>query len=254
MSQFETRKILGIQFFTGTLESAVEHSLKGGLVVAPSGPGLAADLLKSVAYRRALTTADLVITDSGWMILLWRYFTGEYIPRHSGLKLMRALLDRPELKRYGTVFWVMPSIAEKEKNLHYLRSIGFPITNEDAYLAPHYSPMGELRDDTLIKILQDRKPSVIMLAIGGGVQERLGLTLRESLTYQPAIFCLGAAIAFLSGGQTNIPPWADKFYLGWLFRLISDPKKYWIRYWDAFGLFTLINRYRDQIPPLHDSK
>jgi UDP-N-acetyl-D-mannosaminuronic acid transferase (WecB/TagA/CpsF family) len=49
-----------------------------------------------------------------------------------------------------------------------------------------------------------------------GVQERLGYALRKQLSYKPAILCLGAAIAFLSGGQANIPNWADRLMLGWL--------------------------------------
>ncbi len=50
------------------------------------------------------------------------------------------------------------------------------------------------------------------------MQERLGYALRKQLSYKPAILCLGAAIAFLSGGQANIPNWADRLMLGWLFR------------------------------------
>ena len=38
-----------------------------------------------------------------------------------------------------------------------------------------------------------RKPKVVMMAIGGGVQERLGYALRRQLSYKPAILCLGAA-------------------------------------------------------------
>ena len=78
------RRILGVDFFIGTIEQATDRALAGGLVVAPSAPGLAVDLVKSPSYREALTTADLAITDSGYMVLLWRLFTGEKLPRHSG--------------------------------------------------------------------------------------------------------------------------------------------------------------------------
>jgi len=37
-------KILGLYFFNGSLADALKLSRKGGLVVAPSGPGLASDL------------------------------------------------------------------------------------------------------------------------------------------------------------------------------------------------------------------
>ena len=59
-----------------------------------------------------------------------------------------------------------------------------------------------------------------------------------------------AAIAFLSGDQVRIPVWADKFYLGWLFRSFSEPKRFVPRYLDAFKLYPLMRRYRDRLPDL----
>ena len=243
------RRILGVDFFVGTIEEATGRAVSGGLVVAPSAPGLAVDLVKSPSYRAALTTADLAITDSGYMVLLWRLFTGEKLPRHSGLKLIRAVLARADLKSPGAIFWVMPSAAECARNLAWLRERGFAVTEADTYLAPHYKP-GLIHDEALLARIEARRPRVVMLAIGGGVQERLGLGLRERLTYRPGILCLGAAIAFLTGGQTSIPPWADRMMLGWLLRLLSSPRKFWRRYWEAIRLAPLLRRCRDRLPDL----
>ncbi len=244
-----TRRVLGVDFFVGTIEQATERAVSGGLVVAPSAPGLAVDLIKSESYREALTTADLAITDSGYMVMLWRFFTGERLPRHSGLKLIRAVLAREDLRAPGAVFWVMPSAAESARNLAWLREQGFATTEADTYLAPHYKP-GAIEDRELVKRIEERRPRVVMLAIGGGVQERLGLGLRAGLSYRPGILCLGAAIAFLTGGQTSIPPWADRLVLGWLLRLLSSPRKFWRRYWDAIVLAPIVNRYRDRLPDM----
>ena len=49
----------------------------------------------------------------------------------------------------------------------------------------------------------------------------------------PVILCTGGAIAFLTGGQANIPTWADRMYLGWLFRVCQSPKTFLPRYWNA---------------------
>ena len=221
----------------------------GGLVVAPSAPGLAVDLVKSVSYREALSSASLVLTDSGFMVLLWWAFTGEKLPRHSGLKFLRAVLARPELKEPGAVFWVMPSAKEDAHNRAWLVTNGFPVTADDVYVAPHY-PAGAIVDDELLNLIEARKPRIVMLAIGGGVQERVGLMLRDRLSGRPAILCLGAAIAFLTGGQAHIPPWADTLVLGWLLRLLSNPGKFWRRYWDAIALGPLLWRHRERLPPL----
>ncbi len=242
-----TTQILGIPFFTGTIGQAVTRAMEGGLVVAPAGPGLAVDHVKSAAYREAVSTADLVLTDSGFMVMLWRLFTGQRIPRHSGLKFIRAVLERPELKKPGAIFWVMPSIDDDMKNRAWLIANGFQVTEDDVYLAPRYGA-GEIDDGELAERIEARRPRIVMLAIGGGVQERLGNGLRRRLACRPAILCLGAAIAFLSGAQTAIPPWADGARLGWLLRILSSPKRYLPRYIDALKLVPVLWRFRERLP------
>ena len=86
------------------------------------------------------------------------------------------------------------------------------------------------------------------MTLGGGTQERLGLYLRSELNCKPSIHCVGAAIAFLSGDQVQIPRWADRMYLGWLFRCLSDPARYMPRYWDARKLLSLMIRYGSSLP------
>jgi UDP-N-acetyl-D-mannosaminuronic acid transferase (WecB/TagA/CpsF family) len=105
-----------------------------------------------------------------------------------------------------------------------------------------------IHDPELLSILNSRCPRNIVVTIGGGTQERLGLYLKRNLDFRPAIHCVGAAIAFLSGDQVKIPVWADKLFLGWLFRCLSEPKRYVARYWSARKLFPLMLRYRDQLP------
>ncbi len=232
------------------LASSFSPSFVGGLVVAPSAPGLAVDLVKSASYREALTTADLVLTDSGFMVMLWRLYTGEKLPRYSGLKFLRAVLERSELKQPGAVFWVMPSANEAERNLVWLRAQGFPVTAADVYIAPRYAA-GAIVDEELVGRIEAHQPRVVMLAIGGGVQERVGLMLRARLRMaQPSILCLGGAIAFLTGVQVSIPPWADRLMLGLLLRFCSNPRRFWRRYWEGIGLASLLWRHRDRLPPL----
>jgi UDP-N-acetyl-D-mannosaminuronic acid transferase (WecB/TagA/CpsF family) len=93
----------------------------------------------------------------------------------------------------------------------------------------------------------------VILTIGGGSQERLGLYLKQRLSYRPAIHCIGAAIAFLSGDQVHIPVWVDKLYLCWLFRCLSNPKRHIPRYWSARKLVALMWRYRNRLPALRDA-
>jgi UDP-N-acetyl-D-mannosaminuronic acid transferase (WecB/TagA/CpsF family) len=107
-----------------------------------------------------------------------------------------------------------------------------------------------IEDPALVALLDRLRPQHVILTLGGGTQEQLGLYLKRQLNYRASIHCIGAAIAFLSGDQVAIPHWADALYLGWLFRSISEPKRYIPRYWDGRKLFNLMRRYRGRLPEL----
>ena len=54
----------------------------------------------------------------------------------------------------------------------------------------------------------------------------------------------GAAIAFLTGEQAKIPPFIDKLFLGWFFRILFSPKLYLVRYLKSIRLFFMIYKIK----------
>jgi exopolysaccharide biosynthesis WecB/TagA/CpsF family protein len=245
----KTRQILGINFFNGSKDEAAERAMQGGLLVFPAAPGLAIDFVESQAYRDALAAASVVMVDSAALVLFWRVLSGERLNRCNGLMFLRVFLPQQAIKEQGALFWVMPSEEESRRNLAWLEAQGFHNSPEDIYVAPHYGA-GAITDETLLRQIESRRPRVVMIAIGGGVQERLGHYLKQNLSGRPGIVCIGAAIAFLSGGQANIPEWADAYMLAWLFRILYSPRRYAKRYWKAWALLPLLWRNREKMPPL----
>jgi UDP-N-acetyl-D-mannosaminuronic acid transferase (WecB/TagA/CpsF family) len=240
------QQILGVRFFVGDAQGAIsEVSRRGGLVVVPAAPALK-NLAVDKGYREALLGADFAIADSAFMVLLWNLIDSNRIPKLSGLKYLRALVEEPEFQTQGNTFWVMPTPASAQRNLRWLRQNGVGVSNEDVYLAPLYGQA--ISDDELLARIEERRPRHIVLGVGGGTQERLGLYLKQRLSYRPAIHCIGAAIAFLSGDQVHIPVWADTLGMGWLYRTLADPKRFFPRYWDARHLAPLMLKYRDRLP------
>lgn len=235
------RQILGARFYTGDMDGLLRLSREGGLIVVPSGPGLAT-MPRDHAYREAVERSDLAITDSGFMVLLWQLFKGERLTRISGLKYLKALLDTPEFARENTTFWIMPTRDECAVNIAWLNARGIPLREAATYVAPNY-PEGALVDRELLAAIERQRPAYIVINIGGGVQEKLGLYLRDHLSYRPTIVCTGAAIAFLTGRQANIPPWADRMMLGWLLRSLSAPRKFIPRYIKALRLVPVLWKY-----------
>jgi UDP-N-acetyl-D-mannosaminuronic acid transferase (WecB/TagA/CpsF family) len=248
MSSPEFERILGVRFFNGSALEAIEYlEQRGGYVVVPAAPALA-NIQNDSDYRRALLEADLAIADSGFMVLLWRFLRRRNIERISGLKYLQTLFEeRRAALRQGTVF-VLPSIEARSKALDWLNVRGIPLDADAMYVAPRYGDAVE--DQTLVKLLESARPGNVVIAIGGGTQEKLGFFLREHLSFRPSIHCVGAALGFLTGDQKPIPAWADHFYLGWFLRLARAPRRYARRFSRAFALPAMILRYGENPPPL----
>jgi UDP-N-acetyl-D-mannosaminuronic acid transferase (WecB/TagA/CpsF family) len=219
------RKILGVRFYIADLDGLLQLVADGGLIVVPSAPVMAR-IGDDEAHRQALEGADLAVTDSAFMVLLWLLYTGERVRRISGLRLLRALLDAGGYRGKTETFWVMPSAGDSEANLAWLRGRHFAVGPDNAYVAPIYPKEGPVIDLQLVEAINARRPRLVFIGLSGGVQERLGWDLIRRLDYRPTILCIGGAIAFLSGQQNPIPIWADRLALGWLLRFAAAPRAF----------------------------
>ena len=215
--------------------------------MAPSGTCFAR-LREDEIYRRAILSADLAIADSGLMVSTWQLLQHENVQRISGLKYLKQLLEK--LKGEGTeeVFWVLPSERAQQKLFDWSCREAFPIMRENCYVAPRYG--SKVEDRNLLAMIQQHRPAHVIIAIGSGAQEKLGYYFRENLSYRPAIHCIGAALGFITGEQTAIPNWADRLYVGWLWRLVAQPRIFIPRLSRAVELPWLIWKYGEKLPPM----
>jgi exopolysaccharide biosynthesis WecB/TagA/CpsF family protein len=244
-----SRQILGIQFFNGDVDEAVASMFQdGGFLVAPSGTCFAR-LREDERYRRAIVAADMAIADSGLMVVIWRLLRRENVQRISGLKYLKHLLGK--LNGEGTkVFWVLPNERACQKLIDWSRGESFLIKTENCYIAPRYG--SNVEDRNFLGIVERNRPAHVIIAIGSGAQEKLGYYLRENLSYRPAIHCIGAALGFITGDQAAIPDLADWLYLGWLWRLVAQPRIFIPRLSRAVELPLLIWKYGENLPPMRD--
>src|SRR6476646_2957704 len=272
MASPDWQRILGVRFFDGAAPEAVDYITRvGGYTVVPAAPALV-KIENDPAYRLALVEADLAIADSGFMVLLLRLLQRRTIARISGLKYLRILLANPRLRERGSIFLVLPHQSSLERALAWLRHKGFEIASDDCYIAPMYFSCshgsvsreeGErvsqkrgysIADDALVAILESRKPKHVIVGIGGGMQDKLGSYLKHQLNYRPAIYCIGAAPGFVTGDQVVIPMWADRFVVGWIFRLLAQPRVLLPRFWSARRLPGMIWRYGSEMPEVRGQR
>ena len=197
---------------------------EGGYLVAPAASALT-NISDDKIYHESLIKSDVAILDSGFFCILLRIFKGKKINKLSGYFFLKKFLSM-NFKKKTKFLTVDPTVADSKINKLYLRSKN--IKNVKSYIAPRYDH-NYIRDQKLIKIIKKYKPKYIIINIGGEVQEILGLFIINNINYKVSIICTGAAIAFLTRRQAPINDIIDKFYLGWLVRIIFNPKKSLLR-------------------------
>jgi UDP-N-acetyl-D-mannosaminuronic acid transferase (WecB/TagA/CpsF family) len=214
--------------------------------VAPSAPSLC-QASKDPALWKAHQKADHAVVDSGYLRILLLLAGKPDLPRISGHQLIDLVLNGDESPvpfRQRRLLWVVPDESEAARIAVLLNSLGFKPTLQEFYVAPIYQCDSEFQDTALVEIVLSLKPDWVILGIGGGRQEKLGAYLRCELGRRPVVIATGGAISFFSGGQASIPRMMDRLFLGWLIRIIHDPKRFLTRYLGALALPLALLRIR----------
>ena len=209
---------------------------KKGFFVFPAGPALAT-IQNSNIYYKAIQKADLVFFDSGFFVLLLKIFKNIDVDKFSGFKFLNLFFTYLKKNKKTSVLCIDPNSKFSKSNKSYFKKLGIKKTYN--FLAPKYNP-NNLSDKKLLKLINKIKPNFILTNIGGGTQEVLGMYLKKNLKFRTTILCTGGAIYFFTGDQAPINTFVDKFYLGWLVRLIFNPITFLKRYIIGLKLIPMV--------------
>ena len=224
-----------IKFYNKNFTNLFNIISKGGYLVAPAASSLS-QIYNDEKYYHAIKNSYIAIFDSGFFCILLRLFHRKKIKKFSGLLFLKNFVANPFAHRH-LILTIDPNRNESKKNYKFLRNCNF--SKIKTYIAPHYSNSKSKMDAKLILLIKKIKPKYVLINIGGGTQEVLAEYLYNHINKKTSILCLGAAIAFLTGSQAHISDRMDKFYLGWLARMVHSPKKYFSRILVSFTLVKL---------------
>jgi UDP-N-acetyl-D-mannosaminuronic acid transferase (WecB/TagA/CpsF family) len=227
---------LGIKFYDVGYQYVLDILLKGRkYLVIPAAYALA----RSYYFKKelkALQKSDIAIFDSGFLCFSLRLIKNIKVDKFSGYKFLNFFLDDVR-NRNKKILSLDPSFEDLKYNKKYLQFRKFKFVKN--YLCPMYQDK-VIEDKRLIKIINEYKPKFIISNIAGGKQESLALYIIQNATPNSSVICSGAALAFLTGRQAPITNFIDKYYLGWLIRLIYNPKLYLGRILFSFKLFFIV--------------
>ena len=176
------------------------------------------------------TSADLSLID-GWPIAVAaRNATRKKVQRVTGSDLLPRLFSELNKDiRIGIIG------GNNEIRIQEVLELKYPNINIQIVDTSQWSnSIYDVR--RLRELVQHNALSIVLLCLGHPKQELLAKELKNydwAGSRPDWIMCVGATVDFLTGDQKRAPKFFQDIGLEWLFRLLTNPKKFFSRYLEA---------------------
>nr|WP_314481063.1 WecB/TagA/CpsF family glycosyltransferase [uncultured Pseudomonas sp.] len=179
------------------------------------------------AYCHALLDADVLLRDGSGMAMLYR---------HMGLA--------PGLNMNGTDF--IPQLVQAYRG----RRVAFWGTRQpflgravECCVATYGITPVSVHDgfadlQTYLRLATEQRPDLILLGMGMPKQEAVAAALK-GVGLPCVIVCGGAVLDFMGGKVNRAPAWVRRLGAEWLYRLLCEPRRLFLRYVVGNPLFLL---------------
>jgi len=127
-----------------------------------------------------------------------------------------------------------PAVIEKLSHNLLERFPDLKIAGQES---PPYRALTPEENAAAIDRINASGAKLLFLGIGCPKQEEFAFAHRKSI--KAVQLCVGAAFDFHAGVKRMAPKWMQKRGLEWLYRLLSEPRRLWKRYFMTNTLFIL---------------
>ena len=224
------------------IKSKILKSVEPNIMVTPNA-GHLTNIFDSPELSQIYSTAELSLID-GWPIALAAKNASKLkITRVTGSDLLPELFSQLiKDVRVGIVGGNDESLIRQSLETRF-PNLNIQIIDTSQWTNSVYD-IRRLRE-----LVQYNALSIVLLCLGHPKQELLAKELKNydwAGSRPDWIMCVGATIDFLTGEQKRAPRFFQKIGLEWLFRLITNPKKFTQRYLNAVipSLKLIIKSFR----------
>ncbi|MBI4662220.1 MAG: WecB/TagA/CpsF family glycosyltransferase [Verrucomicrobia bacterium] len=224
--------ILGVAFDPLTTAQAVER-IEAMIVsrrphhLITANLDFLAQARRDIELRRILLDAHLVLCDGTPLVWASRWLGHALPERVAGSDLVPQLLRLAEEKGYRPFFLGgAPEVTEQA-----VANLGarFPGLKIAGYYSPPVRSLLEMDHDEIVRRLRTAQPDLLFISLGCPKAEKWIAMHSKSLGI-PVAVGVGATIDFLAGRVRRAPVWMRRAGIEWIFRLLQEPRRLFLRY------------------------
>lgn len=186
--------------------------------------------------RRILNQAGLVTPDGMPLVWVSRHRKQHHVSRVYGPDLMTDVCAQSVSKGYrhflyGGATGVPERLTEElQRKFPGIRIVG--------HYSPPFRPLTPEEDEAVVRRINESEADIVWIGLSTPKQE-YWMAAHAGRFNAPVMVGVGAAFDFLAGLKTQAPRWMQHSGLEWLYRLITEPRRLWRRYFKIVPLFLV---------------
>lgn len=202
-------------------------SQKLGAYVCVSNVHMCMEVYDSYDFLKVVNQADLVVPDGRPIFWAQRLLGHKEAKQVRGQDLMNALCSASGKDNFKIGLYGGFSDEILNQVVFNLREL-YPDIQILYQYSPPFRPLSAEEDAKVVNDINSADVDVLFVGIGCPKQERWMAEHRDKVSC--IMLGVGAAFDFIAGSKKHAPRWMQKIGLEWLFRLLSEPKRLWMRY------------------------
>lgn len=185
---------------------------------------------KDVLFSEALQKGDVLIPDGISIVRACRFLNAKSQPKERIAGWDLFVYEMEKLNRVGGKVMFLGS-SDAVLNLIRRRvAEKYPKIEVDTYSPPYKPEFSDEDNEAMISAINHSNPDLLWIGMTAPKQEKWAYTHLDRLDVHCHIGTIGAVFDFFAGTVKRAPERWQRVGLEWLYRLLSEPRRMWRRY------------------------
>ena len=185
---------------------------------------------KDVLFSEALQKGDVLIPDGISIVKACRFLNAksQLKERIAGWDLF--VYEMEKLNRVGGKVMFLGSSDAVLNLIRHRVAEKYPKIEVDTYSPPYKPVFSDEDNEAMISAINHSNPDLLWIGMTAPKQEKWAYTHLDRLDVHCHIGTIGAVFDFFAGTVKRAPERWQRVGLEWLYRLLSEPRRMWRRY------------------------
>lgn len=185
---------------------------------------------KDVLFSEALQKGDVLIPDGISIVKACRFLNAKSQPKERIAGWDLFVYEMEKLNRVGGKVMFLGSSDAVLNLIRQRVAEKYPKIEVDTYSPPYKPEFSDEDNEAMISAINHSNPDLLWIGMTAPKQEKWAYTHLDRLDVHCHIGTIGAVFDFFAGTVKRAPERWQRVGLEWLYRLLSEPRRMWRRY------------------------